>query len=124
MQQASIISQDDINHLVVMERNQSTPQQQNLEYYAMPVVHPVTGEHITSYQHLMQDPLTSKVWMTAFRKKIGGMTQGDEKTGTKGTTAMFVMNPKDIPNIPKNQPLTYAKVVIAYRPQKEDPNRV
>jgi hypothetical protein len=44
--------------------------------------------------------------------------------GTKGTNAMFVMNPEDVPNIPKNQPPRYAKVVIAYRPQKDDPNCV
>ncbi len=62
--------------------------------------------------------------MTAIGKGFGGMTQGDEKTGTKGTNTMFVMNPKDVPNIPKNQPPLYAKVVIAYRPQKEDPNHV
>jgi hypothetical protein len=117
MQQACIISQEAINHLVATKRDQLTPQQQNLEYYTMPVIHPVTGEHITSYRCLMQHPLTSKVWMTVFRKDFGGMTQGDEKTVTKGTNAMFVMNPGGVPNNPKNQPPTYAKVVIAYRPQ-------
>jgi hypothetical protein len=91
----------------------------------MPVVHSITGEHITSYRHLMQDPLTSKVWMTAFGKDFGGVTQGNEKMGTRGSNTMFVMNPKDVPNIPKNQPPTYAKVlVIAYLPQKKDPNHV
>jgi hypothetical protein len=40
--------------------------------------------------------------MTAFRKDFGGMSQGDDKTGTKGTDAMFIINPKDVPNIPKN----------------------
>ncbi len=38
-----------------------------------------------------------------------------------GTDTIFVMDPKDVPNIPKNQPPTYAKVVIAYWLQKEDP---
>ncbi len=58
MQQGCIINQEAINHLVATERDQSNPQQQNLEYYAMPVVHPIPGEHITSYPRLMQDPLT------------------------------------------------------------------
>jgi hypothetical protein len=62
--------------------------------------------------------------MTAFRKDFRSMTQGDEKTGTTGTSAMFVINPEDVPHIPKNQPPMYAKVVIAHRPQKEDPNHV
>ncbi len=38
--------------------------------------------------------------------------------------AIFVMDPKDLPNIPKDQPPTYAKVVVAYRPQKEDPYQI
>jgi hypothetical protein len=31
------------------------------------------------------------------------------------------MSPKDVPNIPKDQPPIHAKVMVAYRPQKEDP---
>jgi hypothetical protein len=69
----------------------------------------------------MQDPATSEVWMTAFGKNFGGMCQGNDKTKTMGTDAIFVMDPKDVPNIPQNQPPTYAKVVVAYCPQKEDP---
>jgi hypothetical protein len=52
------------------------------------------------------------------------MSQGNNKTGTKGMDAMFVMNLQDIPNIPKNQPPTYVKVVVAYCPQKEDPHGI
>jgi hypothetical protein len=88
------------------------------------MVHPVMGKHITSYRKLMQDPATSEIWMTAFGKDFGGMSQGDDKTGTKGTDAMFVMSPKDLPNIPKNQPPTYGKVIITYHPQKEDPHQI
>ncbi len=90
----------------------------------MAMIHPVTGEHITSYRKLMQDPATAEVWMTAFRKDFGGMCQGNDKTITIGTNAIFLMEPKDIPNIPKNQPPTYAKDVVAYRPQKDDPYQI
>jgi hypothetical protein len=31
---------------------------------------------------------------------------------------------KDVPNIPKNQPPTYAKVVVTYCPQKENPYQI
>jgi hypothetical protein len=86
----------------------------------MAMIHLVTGKHITSYCKLMQDPATTEVWMTAFGKDFGGMCQGDDKTNTIGTNAFFVMEPKDVSNIPKNQPHTYAKVVVAYRPQKDD----
>jgi hypothetical protein len=33
----------------------------------------------------MNDPATADVWQTAFGKDFGGMSQGDRKTGQKGT---------------------------------------
>ena len=131
----SFISQEAINFLVTNDPV-VTPQAfvprhfrrsytaRDIAHYGFAMVHPVTGEHITSYRKLMNDPVTSVVWMTAFGKDFGGMCQGDKKTGTKGTDAIFVMDPRDVPNIPKDQPPTYAKVVVAYRPQKDDPYRI
>jgi hypothetical protein len=40
----------------------------------------------------MHDPDMADIWQTAFGKDFGGMAQGDNKTGQKGTNAMFVMN--------------------------------
>ena len=34
------------------------------------------------------------------------------------------MNHDEIANIPKDRVVTYARVVVDFRPQKEDPNRV
>jgi hypothetical protein len=105
------ISQKAINSMIISnvstEQSAFTPlklcprctTQQNLEHYGLAMVHPVTGKHITSYCKLMQDPATSENWMTAFGKDFGGMSQGNNKTGTKGTYGMFVMNPKGVPNI-------------------------
>jgi hypothetical protein len=125
------ISQEAINNLIFKKvntyQNAFTPLQlcpkftthHNLEHYSLAMVHPITGEHITSYHKLMLDPATSEVWMTAFGKDFSGMCQGNDKTKTKGTDAIFVMvDPKDIPSIPKNQPPNYAKVVVTYCPQK------
>jgi hypothetical protein len=95
------------------------------EHYASPMVHPVTGETISSYKKLMNDPTTAEVWQTAFGKDFGGMCQGDSKTGQKGTNAMFVMNHNDIAIAHRNkQTFTYGNPVVDYRPQKEDPNRI
>ena len=53
------------------------------------------------------------------------MAQGDNKTGQRGTNAMFVMNYDDIKKILKaGKIFTYANPVVDHRPQKEDPNRV
>ncbi len=60
----------------------------------------------------------------AFGKNFVGMSQGDNKMGQVGTNAMFVMDPKDIPNIPADRTVTYANIVVDFRPQKEDPHRI
>ncbi len=70
----------------------------------------------------MNDPATAKIWMMAFRKDFGGMSQGNNKAGQKGTNAIFAMSPSDIPLISKDRIITYARVVVNRRPQKEDPN--
>jgi len=60
----------------------------------------------------------------SFGKDFGGMAQGDKKTGQMGTNTMFVMNPVDIPNIPKDRMVTYAQVVVDHHTEKADPNRI
>jgi hypothetical protein len=53
------------------------------------------------------------------------MAQGDNKTGQKGTNSVFVMTHNDI-DIAKaaGHKWTYARILVDYRPQKEDPNRI
>ena len=70
----------------------------------------------------MNDPVTMEIWQTAFGKDFGGMAQGDNKTGQKGTNAIFVMTHAGIPLIPADCTITYARVVIDFCPQKADPH--
>jgi hypothetical protein len=86
------------------------------------MVHPTTGKTISSYKRLMHNPDTLEVWQTAFGKDFGGMAQGDNKTGQKGTNSIFVVTHDEIQTIPKNQTVTYARVVVDFRPQKADPH--
>ncbi len=65
------------------------------------MIHPTMGEAISSYKRLMNDAETAEIWQTAFRKDFGGMAQGDNKTGQKGTNSVFVMTHKEI-DIAKN----------------------
>jgi hypothetical protein len=90
----------------------------------MPMVHPATGETISSYKRLMHDPDTSEIWQTVFGKDFGGMAQGDSKTGQKGTNSIFAMTHDEIRTIPKNQTVTYARAVVDFCPQKADPHRI
>jgi hypothetical protein len=90
----------------------------NYAHVAAPMIHPTTGEIISSYKRLMNDPATAEVWQTAFGKDFGGMAQGDCKTGQKGTNSVFVMTHKEI-DIAKaaGHKWTYARVVVDHRPQ-------
>jgi hypothetical protein len=93
------------------------------EHFASPMVHPITGKTISSYKKLMHDPATAKVWQTAFGKDFGGMAQGCNKTGQKGTNAMFVMtHDKNCHALAAKKFFTYANPVDNYRPQKDNPH--
>jgi hypothetical protein len=52
------------------------------------MVHSTMGETISSYKRLMHNPATAETWQTASGKDFGGMAQGDNKTGQKGTNSI------------------------------------
>jgi hypothetical protein len=56
---------------------QSTPSCLHYKQVALPIVHPTTGETISSYKMLMHDPVMSEIWQTAFGKDSGSMAQGN-----------------------------------------------
>jgi hypothetical protein len=51
------------------------------EHFASRMVHPMTGETISSYKKLMNNPATAEIWQTAFSKDFSGMAQGDNRMG-------------------------------------------
>ena len=86
------------------------------------VVHLITNETITKYKKMIDEPLLRDVWMEAMCVKPGRLTQ--EYGDMKGTDTINFMSLDEIPNIPADQTVTYARIVVDYREQKEDPNRV
>jgi hypothetical protein len=48
----------------------------------------------------MNNSVTADTWQTAFGKDLGSMCQGDNKTGAKGTNAMFLMKPEEVDHMP------------------------
>lgn len=107
-----------------------TPQSNNhaipwtCEHFCAPVIHPVTGESITNYKKLARDPATQQTWTKAFGKEFGNLAQGDNNTNTPGTDSIFVLTHEEIQRIPHDRTITYARIVVDYRTQKKDPNRV
>jgi hypothetical protein len=105
--------------------NVQTRHDVNSKHYASPMVHPVTGETISSYKKLMHNPATAETWQTAFGKKFGSMVQGNKKTRQKGTNAMFVMTHNKIQHVTRQgKKCTYSNLVVDYCPQKEDPHQI
>ena len=96
----------------------------NGEHFCAPVIHPTTGKLITKYTELAKDEEMQEVWTTAFGKEWGSLAQGDNKTGAIGTNSLFVMTHDEIKQIPKDRTITYGRIVVDYRSQKADPNRV
>ena len=68
----------------------------NFEHYTNSMVYPVMGCTIISYKKLMHNPAMAEIWQTAFGKDFGGKAQGCNKTGQKGTNAMFIMTHDEI----------------------------
>ena len=93
-----------------------------MEEVANGVVHPVTKETITKYKQLIEDPLLRDTWSKAMCKELGRLCQGFGET--EGTDTMRFLDLEGIKNIPKDRVVTYARIVVDYRPQKKDPNRV
>ena len=95
-------------------------QELGLEHVCNGVVHPVTKETITNYKRLIQDPITREIWMAAMAKELGRLAQGWKET--KGTNTIKFMSHDKIAKTPRGKVVTYARIVVDFRPQKEDPN--
>ena len=101
--------------------------QVNLEEYCNGVVHPITKETLTNYKKVIQCPELRDVWMKAMCKELGNIAQGysdGEKINEKGTNTVRFLTHEEIKAIPKDRTVTYARIVVDYRAQKDDPNRV
>jgi len=131
----NIISRHAINALTTQERftpNDAFTQKKmnphpstlpsNINHYANPMVHPVTGDIVSSYKKAMNDTSIGELWKTAFGKEFRGLAQGDINTQTKGTNAIFIMTHKDIKACKGKY--IYTCVCLDHRPQKEDPYRI
>ena len=66
--------------------------------------------------------------MRGMCKELGRLSQGygkkDDEHYTKGTNTFLLMDLDEIKQIPRDRVVTYARIVVDYRAQKKDPNRV
>ena len=91
----------------------------NTAPYCASVIHLISGETITKYKKLAADPATQVVWTMEFGKEWENLTQGDNKTRTKGMDSLIVLNHEEIRNTPTDRNVTYANIVVDYCPPKK-----
>lgn len=70
------------------------------------------------------DPLPCDTWAHACGKEFGKLAQGNKVTNTPVTNLVYVIIHKQIHGNPLNRVVMYTQVVVDYRWQKTDPNRV
>ena len=80
-----------------------------------------TGE-LLEYRHLMKNPKYREIWGHAYGNELGRLAQGLEGR-VAGTDTFFFINKKDIPAA-RWQDVTYGRIVVSLRPEKDDPHRV
>lgn len=97
---------------------------EDIMYYCAPVTHPITGKAMRKYAEVIKCEELRETWETAFGKEFGGLAQGDDRTGQKGTDTVIILDHDQIKNIPADRVVTYASIATDYREQKDDPNRV
>ena len=77
-----------------------------------------TGE-LMEYQHHMKKPKYCILYRNSYAKEIGQLSQGIPGQVT-GTNTIFFINKKDVP-ADRWRDVTYGRVVVNFRPEKEDP---
>ena len=96
----------------------------DIERLCTPVVHPTTGETITSYRKLANNEEMRETQTTGVGKEFGNLAQGDNETGTPGIDAIHGMDLEQTRKNPIDRVVTYARIVVDFRPRKQDPHRV
>ncbi|KAL7500917.1 hypothetical protein ACHAWT_008970 [Skeletonema menzelii] len=97
---------------------------EDIMHYCAPVTHPITGKAMKKYAEVIKCEELRETWETAFGKEFGGLAQGDDRTGQKGTDTVVILDHEQIQQIPADRVVTYASIATDYREQKDDPNRV
>ena len=79
-----------------------------------------TGE-LMEYRHLMKNPKYRNLYRHTYAKEIGRLAQGMPGQVTR-TSPFFFINKKDVP-ADRWRYVTYCRVMVNFRPEKEDPYR-
>ena len=84
------------------------------------VLNEETGE-LMEYCHLVGNPKYRKTWKNSYGDEVGRLAQGMPGR-VEGTDTLFFIRKTDVP-AQRWRDITYGRIVVSYRPSKDDPNR-
>ena len=73
---------------------------------------PCSDDGAQNTKTMIDDPLLCNIWMKAMCVELGSLAQG--YGDTKGTDTINFMLLDEIPNIPADRTVTYARIVVDY----------
>ena len=114
-----------INNIITESGNSvpsATHARTSIQHFVASVMDATTG-NLLSYPQLIKDERTRTRWTLAMCKELGRLAQG-YRQHTEGTDTLTFMSISDIQDIPSDRIVTYARIVVDFRPQKADPYRV
>ena len=89
------------------------------EYFAGAVTCKETGKQM-EYRDLMKRPDLKKTWERSFANELGRLSQGIRDI--KGTNTITFIKKSDAPQ-DRFKDVTYGRIVVNYRPNKEEKER-
>ena len=84
------------------------------------VLNEETGK-LMEYRHLIGNPKYRELWQSSYGETIGRLAQGMSGQ-VEGTNTIFFIKKKDVP-AHHWRDITYGRIVVSFRPTKDDPSR-
>ena len=88
-------------------------------YFAGAIVDEVTGQSL-EYRDLIKDPKRAPTWQNSLANELGRLSQGIRDI--KGTDTVFFIPKSEIPR-DRLRDVTYARIVVGYKPDKLEKHR-
>ena len=76
-----------------------------------------TGE-LMEHRHLIGNPKYRKLWQRSYGDEVGHLAQGMPGR-VEGTDTIFFIKKKDVP-AHRWRDITYGRIVVSFRPAKDD----
>ena len=80
-----------------------------------------TGDFL-EYCHLTGNPKYRKIWGKSYGNDFRRLAQGTPGR-VEGTDTLFFVDKEDLPTA-RYRDIMYGRIVVSYRPKKQDPNQV